>query len=116
MINNHHVRRSRRGGYIPEECSQAFVRDNVAIFPQEPTHLRSVSPPAADDIRDTVCVLFIGGSHRPTVETLRRFRLVLLSRSCVERMIKFLVAHNEWYVNDGVQHSRETLDSLTCLS
>lgn len=103
VINHHYARRSRRGGYAPEECSQGFVRGNVGIFPQEPTHLRSVLPPAIDDVRDTVCILFTGGSLRPTAETLRRFRPVLVLRGRVERTIKFLVAHNEWYLSDGVQ-------------
>jgi len=54
VITHHYVRKNRRGGYIPADMSQSFSRGNVAIFPQEPSGLRDVLPPARDDSKPSV--------------------------------------------------------------
>ena len=111
-VTHHFVRHGSQGGYIPEECAQRFNRGNVAIFPQDPGLLRDVLPPSSDDVRDTMCILFTGGFHRPSVEMLKRFGPVLVSKSKVQTMIDFLVNNNEWYQFGGVQYSKENMESL----
>ena len=68
VVSHHYIRRGYSGGYVPEECSQHHNRGNVAVFPQEPGHFHSVLPPCGDDIHEMVCVMFTGGSQKPTVE------------------------------------------------
>jgi hypothetical protein len=112
VVMHHYIRRGYSGGYVPEECSQRFNRGNVAVFPQEPGHLRSVLPPSGEDIRDTVCVMFTGGSQKPTVDTLKMFRPVLVSKRKVQTMVEFLVSSNEWYTSDGITYSQANMDDL----
>ncbi|KIJ67765.1 hypothetical protein HYDPIDRAFT_83919, partial [Hydnomerulius pinastri MD-312] len=111
-ITFHYNTRSGRGGYAPEETAQRYNRGNVAIIPQEPGELRKVLPPRADDIRDTVCVLFTGGRRRPTAEMLKKFKPVLVRKSRVKAMIEFLVANNEWYRTSEIAYSEDTMADL----
>ena len=92
VVTHHYIRRGYSGGYAPEECSQRYNRGNVAVFPQEPGHLRSVLPPNGDDIRETICVMFTGGSQKPTVDTLKQFHPVLVSKRKVQTMVEFLLS------------------------
>ncbi|KAG9310673.1 hypothetical protein JVU11DRAFT_9262 [Chiua virens] len=108
-VTHHFVRRGAHGRYVPEESSQRFNRGNLAIFPQDVGSLRNVLPP---DVRDTICVLFTGGGTKPTVESLRKFGPVLVCKSKVETMIKFLVENNEWYQSDGVRYSERNMQTL----
>lgn len=112
VITHHYSSKAGMSGFVGEESSQRFNRGNVGIFPQEPGQLRDKLPPSPDDIKDSICVLFTGGKQTPSVDTLKRFRPVLVSKSKVERMINFLVERNEWYVNDGVTYSPENMQAL----
>ncbi|KIO08030.1 hypothetical protein M404DRAFT_77745, partial [Pisolithus tinctorius Marx 270] len=108
------VRRTRglRGGRIPEEASQCFNRGNVALLPQDPTSLSNVLPLLLSDMRRVVCVVFAGVAFRPSVEALRKFPLVLVSRSRVKSVIEWLISNNEWYVESGITFSAENLVAL----
>ncbi|RDX52794.1 hypothetical protein OH76DRAFT_1344679, partial [Lentinus brumalis] len=79
---------------------QRFVRGNVLIMPQNSTHLNSVLPPPPSVIHDTVCAVFVG-RDRPTMRTIGGLSPVLVRRSTVETIIRFLVTDNPYYVPDG---------------
>ena len=112
VVTHHYIRRGYSGGYAPEECSQRYNRGNVAVFPQEPGHLRSVLPPNGNDIRETICVMFTGGSQKPTVDTLKQFHPVLVSKRKVQTMVEFLISRNEGYTCDGIAYSQANMDDL----
>ncbi|KAI9065710.1 hypothetical protein FKP32DRAFT_1567353, partial [Trametes sanguinea] len=93
--------------------SQSCVKGNVAIHPQDATHLNDVLPPVDDTIRDTVCAVFVGET-KPTRETIAKLKPVLVRKSRVKCIIQFLVAHNPWYSvsTDFKGFSQENLDQL----
>ncbi|KAI6154769.1 hypothetical protein BKA82DRAFT_3968358, partial [Pisolithus tinctorius] len=112
VITHHYQTRGLRGGRVPEEASQRFNRGNVALLPQDPTLLSKVLPPSPSDMRGAVCVVFAGGAFRPTVEALRKFPPVLVSRSRVKSVIEWLISNNEWYAESGVTFSAQNLAAL----
>lgn len=77
-VTHHYSVKGRGGGRVPEEVVQRFNRGNVAILPQDPGALTTVLPPSVSQLRDAVCVVFCGGRFKPTKESLRRFRPVLV--------------------------------------
>ncbi|KAI9057277.1 hypothetical protein FKP32DRAFT_1554111, partial [Trametes sanguinea] len=93
--------------------SQGCVKGNVAIHPQDATHLTEVLPPSNDAIRDTLCAVFVGKTQ-PTRETIRKMAPVLVRKSKVKVMIEFLIAHNPQYVISPTFHgfSERNMDSL----
>ncbi|KAI9062910.1 hypothetical protein FKP32DRAFT_1628420, partial [Trametes sanguinea] len=93
--------------------SQGCVKGNIAVHPQDATHLNNVLPPGIDQIRDSVCVVFVGGS-KPTRETIRALKPMVVRKSRVKRLVEFLTRHNPWYtVSEEFQgFSQENLDTL----
>ncbi|KAI6153715.1 hypothetical protein BKA82DRAFT_3970415, partial [Pisolithus tinctorius] len=111
-ITHHYQLKTVQGGHLPEEASQSYLRGNVAILPQDILGLQHVLPPSVDDIKDTLCVVFCSGKFRPTKEVLACFCPVLVSKSKVEIMIKFLVAENQWYKLSGVRFDCTNFENL----
>ena len=70
--------------------SQKCIKGNVAIHPQDATHLNNVLPPSKEVIRDMVCAVFVGKT-KPTTETIEKLRPALVRKSRVHRIINFLV-------------------------
>ncbi|KAI6138950.1 hypothetical protein BKA82DRAFT_144439, partial [Pisolithus tinctorius] len=93
--------------------SQHFNRGNVALLPQDPSTLSNVLPPTLRDLCGAVCVVFAGGSFRPSMDALQRFPLVLVSKSRVKCIIEWLMSNNEWYMKNGISFSPENLASLS---
>ncbi|KIN94901.1 hypothetical protein M404DRAFT_34605 [Pisolithus tinctorius Marx 270] len=112
VITHHYQTRSGRGGRVPEEASQRFNRGNVALLPQDPCSLTNVLPPMQNDLQGAVCIVFAGGSFRPSLDTLRKFPPVLVSRSRVKCVIEWLISNNEWYSKSGITFSAENLAAL----
>ncbi|KIN93903.1 hypothetical protein M404DRAFT_35596 [Pisolithus tinctorius Marx 270] len=112
VITHHYQTRGGHGGRVPEEASQWFNRGNVALLPQDPCSLTNILPPTQNDLRGVVCVVFAGGSFRPSPDTLRRFPPVLVSRSRVKCVIEWLISNNEWYSKSGITFSAENLAAL----
>ncbi|KAH7904256.1 hypothetical protein BJ138DRAFT_964713, partial [Hygrophoropsis aurantiaca] len=96
----------------PEHLSQSYNRGNVAVVPQDSITLRTLLPPAYDEIRDTMCALFIGGRDKPTAETLKRIGPVLVTKSIVEKLICFFCERNPYYRDAQVSYSQAHLDDL----
>ncbi|OSD02450.1 hypothetical protein PYCCODRAFT_1367474 [Trametes coccinea BRFM310] len=80
--------------------SQRCVKGNIAIHPQDATHLNDVLPPGNDVIRDTICAVFVGES-KPTAENIAKLHPVLVRKSRVKSMIDFLITQNPHYSPDG---------------
>ncbi|KAH9887380.1 hypothetical protein C8Q73DRAFT_656997 [Cubamyces lactineus] len=76
--------------------SQRCVKGNIAIHPQDATHLNDVLPPSNDAIRDTVCAIFVG-KEPPTVKNVKKLNPILVTKSRVKTLIDFLVAKNPSY-------------------
>ncbi|KAI9057430.1 hypothetical protein FKP32DRAFT_1669731 [Trametes sanguinea] len=76
--------------------SQGCMKGNVAIHPQDATHLTDVLPLSYNAIRDTVCAVFVGKTA-PTKENIRKLSPVLVRKSRVKSLIEFLIAHNPEY-------------------
>ncbi|EIW53408.1 uncharacterized protein TRAVEDRAFT_23779 [Trametes versicolor FP-101664 SS1] len=93
--------------------SQGCIKGNVAIHPQDATHLNDVLPPASEVIRDMVCAVFVG-EKKPTAETLESLKPVLVRKSRLKSMISFLLENNPWYAReDGFQgFSQRNMDDL----
>ncbi|KAH7905483.1 hypothetical protein BJ138DRAFT_1175181, partial [Hygrophoropsis aurantiaca] len=96
----------------PESTSQSYNRGNVAVVPQDSISLRKLLPPSRDEIRDTMCALFIGGKDKPTAETLKRIGPVLVTKSIVEKMINFFCENNPFFREAEVTFSQEHMDDL----
>ena len=111
-VITHHYQSKPLRGCLPNKVSQCFNRGNVAILPQDPGALRSILPPAIDDIEGSVCVVFAGGKFTPMKETLKWFPSVLVSKRKVKCIIDWLIANNEWYKSHGVTFSAENLETL----
>ncbi len=78
------------------QTSQRCVRGNLAVHPQDATHLNTVLPPSHDAIRDTICAVFVGKT-KPTPKTIEKLRPVLCRKSRLRTIITFLVGSNPAY-------------------
>ncbi|KAJ7881691.1 hypothetical protein B0H13DRAFT_2235550 [Mycena leptocephala] len=59
-----------------------------------------------------MCALFIGPKTVPTRDNIRELKPVLVSKSRVEIMLRFLLEKNPYYVNSGVRFSQQNMDDL----
>ncbi|KAJ7774867.1 hypothetical protein B0H16DRAFT_1303004, partial [Mycena metata] len=92
--------------------SQGYSKGNVAIFPQDVKSVRPMLPPAADEIKEAMCALFIGPHTAPTRDNIKALKPVLVSKNRVQTMIEFLLKNNPQYIDSGVAFSSDNLDSL----
>ncbi|EIW63237.1 uncharacterized protein TRAVEDRAFT_43541 [Trametes versicolor FP-101664 SS1] len=94
-------------------ASQGCVKGNVAIHPQDATHLNDVLPPTSSVIHDMVCAVFVGES-KPTKETIQAFKPILVRKSRLKLMIDFLIERNPWYTRQhGLQgFNQQNFDDL----
>ncbi len=93
---------------------QKYVRGNVLVMPQNSTQLNTILPPPPETVRDTVCAVFVGRS-KPTLETVRKMKVLLARKSVVKTLIEFLVASNPYYAVDDENFfglSEQNLDAL----
>ncbi|KAH7905411.1 hypothetical protein BJ138DRAFT_1138284 [Hygrophoropsis aurantiaca] len=107
----HHYR-GKRGMYQPEETSQRYTQGNVGILPQDSISVRQYLPPNADDIKQSMCTLFTSCKTKPTRETLKQLRPILVSKPIVKDLIEFLIARNAWYQAADVTFSEDNFSGL----
>jgi hypothetical protein len=69
-------------------------------------------PPSQDDLCDAMCVIFAGHTEKPSRETVKQMRPILVTKSIVKTLIDFLVTNNPWYQQSGVSYSQENMDAL----
>jgi hypothetical protein len=96
------------------ETSQGYSKGNVMVMPQDSLSLMKSLPPTADEIRDSMRILFVGSSTVPLGDNIRKLSPSLVRKSRVSTMIKFLIARNPHYALsenfDGF--SLENMDAL----
>lgn len=98
--------------YIAEETSQRYNQGNVAVRPQDSLEVRSFLPPSCDQLREAMCVVFTGQKEKPSRETIKWMRPVLVTKSRVRLLIEFLIENNPWYQKSGVVYSQKNMDAL----
>jgi hypothetical protein len=98
-------------GHDPD-LSQRYNRGNVAVFPQDNIRLRDILPPPQEEVAEAMCALFVGGHIQPTRENIAKLKPVLVSKSNVSVMLKFLLACNTWYKGSGVTFSPSNFAAL----
>lgn len=76
--------------------SQKYNRGNIMVMPQDALHVQQVLPPNVDEIRDTVCAIFVG-KEKPSKESIRRMHPMLVRKSRVLKMAQYLTVHNPHY-------------------
>ncbi|EIW80029.1 hypothetical protein CONPUDRAFT_30639, partial [Coniophora puteana RWD-64-598 SS2] len=107
-----HVYSAQRVMRSDGEGMPRFMKGNVAVVPQDSTQLRRFLPPEDDELRNSVCVLFSNWNSPITEDVIRRCSPVLARKSVVKTLIEFLLEHNQYYRDAGVQFSQNNLDAL----
>ncbi|KAI0735616.1 hypothetical protein C8Q76DRAFT_584759, partial [Earliella scabrosa] len=95
---------------------QGYVHGNVAIHPQDATHLNEVLPPSQEVVRDMICAIFLSGDKKVTADNVRDLKPepMLARKARVQLMIEFLIRENSHYQvsNRFRGFSQQNLDSL----
>ncbi|KAG1739720.1 hypothetical protein EDB19DRAFT_1635618 [Suillus lakei] len=95
-----------------EEASQQYNKGNVAVRPQNLTELRNLLPPSGDELCDAMCVIFSGQKQIPSRETIKKLQPMMVMKSRVQKLIRFLIDNNPWYQRSGVVYSQVNMDAL----
>ncbi|KIM23130.1 hypothetical protein M408DRAFT_77987 [Serendipita vermifera MAFF 305830] len=95
--------------------SQGYSKGNIIVMPQDSLSLTKSLPPSTDDIRDSLCILFIGSSTVPVAENVRKLAPCMVRKSRVSTLINFLINNNPHYAISDLftGFSAENLDSLS---
>lgn len=91
--------------------AQGFSRGNTIILPQDPSGLREVLPPSSEEIKASLCALFVSKT-KPTLENIAALHPVMVSKTRVETLIHFLLEENPFYRAAGISFSQDNLDDL----
>lgn len=94
------------------DVPQRYCKNNVAIIPQDIGSLHRLLPPGPDEVPYTMCVLFVGGESPPTTDTIREMKPLLVSKTRVATMLRFLVENNPYYREAGLQFSQRNLNAI----
>ncbi|KAF4617233.1 hypothetical protein D9613_005788 [Agrocybe pediades] len=79
--------------------SQRGMKGHVVIFPQDVTGVAKVLPPNVDDVKTSLCVLFIG-SQKPSKEWLReKAKPLLVRREKIRAALEWLKLNNPLYAS-----------------
>ncbi|KAJ6572654.1 hypothetical protein B0H10DRAFT_1964367 [Mycena sp. CBHHK59/15] len=92
--------------------SQRYSQGNVAIFAQVIASIRKVLPPLCSEINEAMCALFISAETVTIEDNIRKLGPVLISKTWVEKMIKFLLAENVFYSSAEITFSPENMVDL----
>ncbi|KAI0713872.1 hypothetical protein C8Q76DRAFT_619824, partial [Earliella scabrosa] len=96
--------------------SQRYTRGNVAIHPQDATHLNDALPPSTEVVRDMICAVFISGHTKVTEENIRDLQPepMLARKSRLKCMIDFLLSSNIHYAPGGQfrGYSQQNMNAL----
>ncbi|KAF5320357.1 hypothetical protein D9611_011328 [Ephemerocybe angulata] len=89
------------------------IRGNVISTPLDVARINEVLPPSASDVRDTICALIVSATV-PSTATLDTLTPILVRKSRLKLLIKFLVERNPYYTKceSFKGFSSEYLDQL----
>lgn len=76
--------------------SRKGLKGNVMVSPSASIRLLDVLPPSYNEIADTFCTVFVGKTT-PSRATLAKLGPVLVRKSRVEKLIRFLINNNPHY-------------------
>jgi hypothetical protein len=103
-----HLKEENENLHLP--YSQRAFKGHIIIYPQNPSAIAHILPPALDEVSTLVCVLFVG-STPPSVEWLRaKASPLLIRRERVRNALEWLVEHNSLYKD--IEIDRGLLDGL----
>ncbi|KAL1689115.1 hypothetical protein GGG16DRAFT_126716 [Schizophyllum commune] len=96
--------------------TQRGMKGHIIIYPQRPSEVAKLLPPALEDIQSPICVLFIG-STLPTAEWLRKHAKPLTVRpGKVRAALRWLKANNKLYedivINEQVLESMDSPEHI----
>ncbi|KAJ7934951.1 hypothetical protein B0H13DRAFT_1546215, partial [Mycena leptocephala] len=92
--------------------SQKYSKGNVAIFAQDVASIRILLPEPRSEIHEAMCALVIGPSTVPCKDNIKQLRPVLVSKTRVEKLIRFLLTKNAFYMGTDTAFSQQNLDDL----
>ena len=91
--------------------TSSYVYGNTIILPQDTTNFGQSIPMNATDLKDSVCVLFLG-SARPENSQLDKLVPLMIHRSRVERICEWLIRVSGNLAYCGIDFSQSNLNSL----
>ncbi|PPQ76270.1 hypothetical protein CVT26_009844 [Gymnopilus dilepis] len=96
----------------PSSRLRKGVRGNVLVAPLDAVRVHDVLPPTADVLRDTMSAVFVA-SNMPSRSTIGKLSPILVRKSRVECILKFLMANNPRYGEDtGLEFSSANLNAI----
>ena len=98
-------------GSVPN-APQHYCKGNVTIIPHDVTDLKICLPPSPSDIQYSMCVVFVGSTTIFRKSNIEKLRPILVSKSCIEILAKFLTTHNPHYVYEGITFNYDNLHEL----
>ncbi|KAF8996887.1 hypothetical protein BDQ17DRAFT_1249152 [Cyathus striatus] len=102
------LRESNQNLDVP--TTQRGVKGHVIVYPQKPSELVKVLPPAIEDVVTPICVLFIGSSL-PSREWLRtKAKPLVVRREKVRKALEWLKSNNPLYSDVNIDYNN--LNSL----
>ncbi|KAG1780900.1 hypothetical protein EV702DRAFT_1177653 [Suillus placidus] len=93
--------------------SDAQCRGACAVCAHnDSVELHRLLPPSHDELRDAMCVIFSGHVQKPSRETVKQMRPVMVTKSIVKILIDFLIENNAWYQQCRVAYSEANMNDL----
>ncbi|KAJ7214549.1 hypothetical protein GGX14DRAFT_360250 [Mycena pura] len=90
--------------------TQRGMKGHIIVYPQRPSTVAQLLPPALDEITSPICVLFVG-AQPPTTDWLRQHAKPLTVRPAkVRKALQWLQKHNRLYKD--IQINEEVLTSM----
>ncbi|PPQ80410.1 hypothetical protein CVT26_004432 [Gymnopilus dilepis] len=88
------------------------IRGNVMVAPLDAIRLYNVLPPNTDEHWDTMSTVIVG-NKMPSKATITKLGPVLVRKSRVQKLLKFIIAHNPHYKEgDCLSYSQKNLDQI----
>lgn len=98
-------------GGVPN-APQHYCKGNVTIIPHDVADLKRCLPPSPSDIQYSICVIFVGGATISTKSNIKKLWPILVSKSRIKILAKFLTTHNPHYVHENITFNHDNLHEL----
>ncbi|SCZ87324.1 BZ3500_MvSof-1268-A1-R1_Chr2-2g04790 [Microbotryum saponariae] len=92
------------------KAQQKFTRGNTLIFSQNTASFTDVLPMSVEELADSVCVLFCGGS--PNLAELDKCRPMIVKQSRIQKMLRWLINESKNPAYSAVAFDGERLAQL----
>ncbi|KAF8999407.1 hypothetical protein BDQ17DRAFT_1500299 [Cyathus striatus] len=98
------LRESNQNLQIP--TIQRGIKGHVIVYPQNPSKLESILPPAMEDVITPICVLFVGSSPPSREWLCAKAKPLLVRRERVRKALDWLKSHNPLYSEVVIDYER----------